>query len=317
MLAGLVLASVVGLVVLGFFSYIQLFPEKVAGDAIAAWRKNAALVRRELELPGGLRYVYLEGGRGEPLLLLHGFGSDKDNFDTAAYFLTPRYRVIVPDHIGFGESSKPVGSDYSPPAQVAHLRALVKALGLNRIHLGGNSMGGQIALAYAVSHRDEVASLWLLDPAGIWSAPKSELLAGMAAGKRNTLLVETEAEFDELLHLVIGKPSFVPRPVRHVLAQARIRNSALEARIFPQLLAYSVEDKVAGVMVPTLIVWGDQDRVLHVDSAQILHGLLPRSEVIILPQIGHLPMLEAPQRVTEDYVRFRESLARPSRQHQP
>jgi len=163
--AGLFLIT--ALLVLGFFAYVQMFPERVARDAITSLRRNAALVRKEINLPGGVRYVYLDGGVGEPLLLLHGFGADKDNFNAVAHFLTSRYRVIVPDHIGFGESSKPPGADYSPPAQVEHLRALAKALSLGKIHIGGNSMGGQIALSYAASHSDEVVARpgWCLERA--------------------------------------------------------------------------------------------------------------------------------------------------------
>ena len=165
--SGLGLVLIMSLAALGLVAYVQMFPEKVARGTIESWRRNAALVRKEIELPGGLRYAYLEGGTGEPLVLLHGFGADKDNFDPAAYFLVPHYRVIVPDHIGFGESSRPAGADYSPPAQAEHLHALVKSLNLARIHLGGNSMGGQIAMAYAVAHSNEVQSLWLLAPAGV------------------------------------------------------------------------------------------------------------------------------------------------------
>lgn len=77
-------------------------------------RGLAGLVRKEMELPGGLRYVYLQGGTGEPLMLLHGFGANKDNFVRVAKYLTPNYRVIIPDHIGFGESAKPAKADYTP-----------------------------------------------------------------------------------------------------------------------------------------------------------------------------------------------------------
>jgi pimeloyl-ACP methyl ester carboxylesterase len=90
----------------------------------------------------------------------------------------------------------------------------------------------------------------------------------------------------------------------------RIRNFDLEEKIFPQITGYSVEDKVAGLAVPTLIVWGEEDRALHRGGAEILHRLLPRSEVILMPGIGHLPMLEAPQRSAEDYLRFRSQWSR-------
>ncbi len=81
-------------------------------------------------------------------MLLHGFGANKDHFTLVARFLTPRYSVIVPDHLGFGESAHPLAADYAPPTQAQRLRALAQALGIQSLHLGGNSMGGQIALTY-------------------------------------------------------------------------------------------------------------------------------------------------------------------------
>jgi pimeloyl-ACP methyl ester carboxylesterase len=84
-------------------------PSKTATDS---WPVN---------IPGGLRHVYLQGGHGDPLLLLHGFGANKDNFTQLAGYLTPHYRVIAPDHIGFGESSHSEDVDYSPASQAARV----------------------------------------------------------------------------------------------------------------------------------------------------------------------------------------------------
>jgi len=139
----------------------------------AAQRWRAGLTRKEITIPGGLRYVYLEGGRGEPLLMLHGFGANKDNFTAMARYLTPHYRVIIPDHIGFGESSHPQDLDYAPPAQAARLRVLMHALAIRRFHLAGHSMGGQISLIYISLYAGDVKSLWLIDPGGVLSAPRA------------------------------------------------------------------------------------------------------------------------------------------------
>jgi pimeloyl-ACP methyl ester carboxylesterase len=276
--------------------------------AIDAERQRAGLVRRHIDLPGGLRYVYLEGGQGEPLLLLHGFGANKDNFTRAARFLTPHYRVIVPDHIGFGESARPHDADYAPAAQAGRLRGLAQALGIVGLHLGGNSMGGQIALSYAALHPAEVKSLWLLDPAGLWTAPESEARKIIRETGRNPLLVRNEEEFAQLLAFVMSDPPYIPRPMLDVIARERIRNVALEERIFWQLAADSVEARVTGMTTPALIVWGDQDRTINVATAGILHKLMPRSQVIIMPGIGHVPMIERPQRSAQDYLRFRAAL---------
>src|SRR5436853_5216754 len=136
------------LIVVAAVAFIYAAPQKAYQLDTAAERALAGLERKEIELPGGLHYAYLDGGHGEPLMLLHGFGANKDNFLRVARFLTARYRVIVPDHIGFGESAHPRDADYSPAAQAERLRALAQSLGMTRLHLGGNSMGGQIAMTY-------------------------------------------------------------------------------------------------------------------------------------------------------------------------
>lgn len=285
--------------------------QQAATAALNAERERAGLERKEIALPDGLRYVYLEGGQGEPLMLLHGFGGNKDNFVRAARTLTGHYRVIIPDHIGFGESAHPPQADYAPPAQAERLRALARALGISsssHLHLGGNSMGGQIALAYAAMHPDEVASLWLLDPAGIWSGPKSELAETIQSGGRNRLIARNEDEFAELFHYAMSDPPFVPRPILDVLAQERIRNADLEERIFRQIATASVEQQVKGLRTPALIVWGAEDRIINAGTAEVLHRLLPRSTVIVMPGTGHMPMLEKPRQSAEDYLHFRAAL---------
>jgi pimeloyl-ACP methyl ester carboxylesterase len=294
--------------VLALTGFITLAPETATRLAIDAQRQSAGLVRKTIELPGGLRYVYLDGGQGEPLMLLHGFGANKDNFTRVARTLTKHYRVIVPDHIGFGESSHPLDADYTPTAQAERLRALAQALGIHSLHLGGNSMGGQIALIYAALHPEEVKSLWLLDPAGVWSAPESEVRKVIRETGRNPLMARNEDEFERVFHFAMSDPPFVPTPMLKVMAQERIRNFALEERIFKQLVADSVEARISGNTTPSLIVWGDQDRAVHVGTAEVLHKLLPRSQVSIMPGVGHLPMLERPRQCAEDYLRFRSSL---------
>lgn len=307
-LVALGILGALALVAAGVSLYFYFSPELLVRRALDYERGLAGLARKELELPGGLRYVYLEGGMGEPLMLMHGFGANKDNFVRVAKYLTPRYRVIIPDHIGFGESAKPAQADYAPRAQAERLRALAQALGMPRLHLGGNSMGGHIALTYAALFPNEVASLWLLAPAGVWSAPPSEVRKRIAESGRNPMIVNNEEEFAELVAVVTAAPLPIPRRFLDVLAQERIRNHNLEQRIFKQLAEDPVEQRVRGLATPALIVWGAQDRVLHSGGAGILQQLLARSDAILMPGVGHLPMLEQPEKCAFDYLKFRSTL---------
>lgn len=308
-IAKLVLAAIAAIVV-AVVGFVYLAPETATKWAIESDRSRAGLVRKEVVLADGRHYAYLEGGHGEPLMLLHGFGANKDTFSRVAGFLTPHYRVIVPDLLGFGESDHPQDADYAPPAQAERVHALAQMLGLKSFHLGGSSMGGHIALTYAARYPAEVKSLWLLDSGGIWSARTSELQK-LLQPESSPLFVKSGDDLAKAMAFYMSEPPFIPKPMLNVLAQERIQNYALEQRILKQITTDSVEARVAGMATPTLIVWGEQDRALNVATAEILHKLLPHSQVIVMPGVGHLPMLERPQQAAEDYLRFRATLSSP------
>ncbi len=302
------LAVVISIIIIFPIAFLYLAPSKAMDCIHYAGHKLSAVERKEITLPGGLRYVYLEGGTGEPLMLFHGFGGDKNNFTLIARYLTPHYRVIIPDHIGFGESAHPADADYSTRAQAERLHGLANALGIKSLHVGGNSMGGHIAMAYASLFPKEVKSLWLLDPGGVWSAPESELRMIIREKGKNPLMARSEEEFAEIFKFVMSDPPPIPRPMLNVMARERKKNYDLEARIFKHLSSDSVEKVIKGSTVPALIVWGEEDRVLSPASAEILHKIMPNSRVIMMPGIGHLPMLEDPGKCADDYLKFRATL---------
>jgi pimeloyl-ACP methyl ester carboxylesterase len=285
-----------------------VFPQLALSIALDIEHWRAGLVKREVTLPDGLTISYLEGGRGDALVLLHGFGADKDNFLLIAPFLEPHYRIIVPDLVGFGDSSHPADADYSPAAQAERMRAFCKALGLSSVHLAGSSMGGQIALTWAAAHPQEVRSLWLLDPGGLWSAPESEMTRRMREDGKNPLLVSSEDDFASLMNLTMSHPPPIPRFLQDVMARRRIANRPLEERIQKQARADSIERRIDGLGISTLVVFGADDRVINPQTAELLKKLMPRAHVVIMPGVGHLPAVEQPQHAASDYIRFRDSM---------
>ena len=274
-------------------------------QAYARERSLAGLVRKEATLPDGTHMVWLEGGAGVPLVLVHGFGADKDNFTRVARYLTPHYRVILPDLVGFGESAHRTDVDYRYAAQAERLHAFVQSLGLSRIDLGGNSMGGGIAMSYAAQHPQEVASLWLIDCAGIAAAPPSELAKIVTATGTNPLMITKESDYPAFLHFVMSDPPWIPGSVMDVLARERIANQALERQVFRQIAADSVDAAVKGLPTPTLVTWGEDDRALSVGTVPVLKTLLPNAQAVVMPHIGHAPMIERPEQSAQDYLQFR------------
>ena len=277
-------------------------------SAYAMERSRANLLRKEIALADGTRIVYLEGGTGAPLVLVHGFGADKDNFTRVARYLTPHYRVIVPDLVGFGESPHRRDVDYHYAAQAERLHAFTQALGLTRLDLGGNSMGGGISMSFAARHPQEVASLWLIDCAGIGEAPPGELARLVTTTGTNPLMITKESDYPAFINFVMSDPPWIPGPVMDALARERMANLDLEREVFQQIATDSVSAAIKGLATPTLIVWGAEDRALSPGTVPVLQALLPNARAVVMPHVGHAPMIERPQQTADDYLRFRASL---------
>lgn len=283
-------------------------PESFLRGAIAAERWTAGLVRHEQDV-AGFKIAYLDGGgSGAPLVLVHGFGGDKDTWVRVARRLRPHLRVIALDLPGFGESDAPIDGSYTIADQVERLRAFITSVGLTHVHLGGHSMGGNIAATYAAAYPNDVGSLWLIANSGVGSAKPSELRQRIADTGHNALVPSTTQEYGEMLTWVMARPPYLPDRLRDVLARRAVAVHELRTRQFAQLVkeASTLERRINGLPIPTHVLWGERDRAVHVDAVEILMGLLPNSDRTLLPGVGHVPMLEAPEETARDYLAFRK-----------
>lgn len=277
-------------------------------------RNKSDLEVKSLTLASGDKMVYAENANltGKPLLLIHGFGGNKDNFTRIAKNLA-EYHLIIPDLLGFGESSKPMSADYRYEAQATRLHELLQAKGLaNNIHVGGNSMGGGISTAYAAKYPKEVRSLWLVDSAGFWSVGVPKSLEG-ATLENNPLLIKNKEDFYKMYDFVMYKPPYLPKSVQAVFAQERINNKELDAKILEQIVTDNVEERakiIAQYNIPTLVVWGDKDQVIKPETVNLIKKIIPQAQVIMMKDVGHVPMVEAVDQTAEDYKRFREGIAK-------
>ncbi len=302
MLAVVILAGLAWFVLPGF-SY---------GVLVTAERLHSGLYPMETTVDG-TPIAYLEGGDGEVVVLLHGFTANKDHWTRVARFLTPHVRVIAPDLPGFGESGLVDGGDYSVEAQARRLHEFARALGLTRFHLGGSSTGGNIAGVYAALHPESIKSLWLIAPLGVEGATPSEVDRMVAGGQSPPLIIERPEEYGRVLDLVFEHRPWIPSPMRRHLARQAAAHFHHYTWIYGQIRttgpngpgpATPLQPLLSGSSIPTLIVWGEKDRVLDVSGAEILAGVMGDAQVEIMPDVGHLPMLEFPEAVARRYLEF-------------
>ncbi|AYC35100.1 alpha/beta hydrolase [Pseudomonas cavernae] len=273
-------------------------------------REMAGLTAQQKEV-ADLSIHYYEGGPadGQTILMLHGFGANKDNWPRFAKYFTERYHVIAVDLPGFGDSSKPNAS-YDVGTQVERLAAFTKALGIDKFHIIGNSMGGQISALYAARHPEQILSVALLDNAGVTAPKPSELFERLQRGEPNPLVVSKPEDFDKLLNFVFVDPPRLTEGVKQYLANLAVRSSGHNGKIFQQLIERYIplEPELPKIQAPTLLLWGDQDRVLDVSSIDVMKPLLKKPTVVIMKDCGHAPMLERPQETAEHYQAFLDSV---------
>lgn len=235
-----------------------------------------------------IRYLRLGEG-GEPLVLVHGFGGDLDAwlFNQGALAASrPVYALDLPGH---GGSTKDVGAgDLDGLAEL--VAGFLAALGHERAHLAGHSLGGAVAMALALAHPERVASLTLIGSAGFGPEINAGYLEGfIAAGSRR--------ELKPHLELLFADPGLVTRQlVENVLRTKRLDGveqalRTISAACFPGGRQGAVlAPKLAGTSIPVLVVWGREDRIVPVEQAR---AAPPGARVEILDGAGHSPHMEA------------------------
>jgi abhydrolase domain-containing protein 6 len=298
------LVLIAAVVVLAVVAYFTL-PGLLMKWAVESERKAAGLQLKSLRV-GDHEIAYLDGGHGEPILMVHGFAANKDNWTRFAKFISPVYRVVALDLPGFGESTCLENASYSIEDQAKRLNQFADAVGLKKFHIVGNSMGGYIAARYAVMYPERVLTLGLFDAAGVQSPVPSELAKRLAKGEPNPLIAGSVDEFDRMIKFVFSTPPDIPRVVKKLLVEEAQRHKPSNERIFKQISAEigGLEPDLSKIKSRTLVLWGGHDRVLDVSSVEVLKKGLPDCTVVIMKNCGHLPMIERPQEAAEHYLAF-------------
>lgn len=298
------LALLVILLVSAFLVVYFVFPETLYKVVAGMELRAAGLTRHSIDV-GSHTLYYLEGGEGETTLLVHGFSADKSNWVRFSKYLTPSYHVVAIDLPGFGESSRLASETYTTADQIKRLEAFAVALGLEKFHLAGNSMGGSISGRYAAEYPERVLTLGLFNTGSVPSADPSEM-DRLIEGGVNPLLVDTPADFDRVIDFVFVTPPPIPGSIRKYLTEQAILHRGFNEKVFAEYKGedYSLEPDLSTITAKTLILWGDTDRLLHVSSTKVLAAGLPDSRTIIMEACGHSPMIERPEEAAGHYLAF-------------
>jgi pyruvate dehydrogenase E2 component (dihydrolipoamide acetyltransferase) len=260
-------------------------PEPLAAEAAEA----EGVKPRDIEVAGRrLRYLDLGEGGGIPVLLAHGFGADLNTWMFTQPALATGRRVLALDLPGHGGSAKDVGAGDAEGLTDA-VEGALEALGIERVHLVGHSMGGAIAALASLRRPERVASLTLIASAGLGPQINTSFIDGFVRASRRR-------EAAEVLGLLVDDPALVSRSmVEDVLRYKRLDGvtaalAKIAAAWFPggrQLL--DLTGRIATLSVPVQLVWGRNDRIIPVAHAEALAARLP---VHILDAAGHLPHME-------------------------
>jgi len=291
----------------------RLMPQR-AVRLYRAWQRKRAGLTEAVQPLQGFQTPYLHGGQGEVLVMLHDFAADKERFFDLSPHLIQHMRLLVPELAGHGEANKDPGADYSITAQVERLREFVQSQKLAKFHLGGIGMGGTIAAWYAARYPDEVTSLWLLNANATQEAWQAPWVPTYDATGKSPMVVQTMEEHRAKWRMVMGERSYVPFCVLHAWATAGARDYALHQHILQTLRQTPpIEAHYKGLQTPALIVGGELDRVVPAASVRTLAKVFTRGQAMVVQDLGHLPHLESPAQIAQDYVAFRAKLAAGSR----
>ena len=238
---------------------------------------------------GGSRVHMLKGGSGEPLLFLHGAGGH-DGWLRYAQGLADRFTVYLPSHPGYGQSDRPDWLE-TMADMACFYTWFMEQQGLDGVRAIGHSMGGWLAAEIAVACGHAFSKLLLVDPVGI-KPKKGEILDIFIISPAQIL----EAEF----HNPKQAPEYnqlygQERTPEQTEVAERNREMAVRVCWKPYMHDPRLPDLLGRIKIPTLIVWGRQDRIVPLECGQLYQQAIPGAELIIVDNCGHLPQIEKPR----------------------
>ena len=259
----------------------------------------AGIQSRTVQVAGHRVHYLAEGpANGPVVVLVHGLGASAEHWSNLAPYLAQSgFRVYIPDLIGYGRSEQPADFSYSVCDEAAVVVGFMDALDLKQVELGGWSMGGWIAALVATQHPDRVSRLMLFDSAGLNVPPTFDT---------SLFIPSTAAQLDQLKALLSPQPQPIPAFIaRDILRNFRLNGWVVERALATMLTAQDVVDNVLPQLkMPVLLVWGSLDRVTPLSDGDIMHRLIPQSQLDVFAGCGHMAPSECSAEVGPKVVAF-------------
>ena len=265
----------------------------------------------------GHRWVYAvrEADRADAptIVMIHGYTGSKENWYPLARELGGRYRLLIPDLPGWGESERKPGAVYGFPQQAANVDAFIRAVSPAKpVVLLGHSMGGGIAALAAARYPGDIAAVGLFDAAGVRFKDNRfglEVLAG-----RNPFGVGDEASLrryiDIVFHVPEAKP-WLPWPASTALIRKRIADAEFERGVLDRIgrseEALLPGDEAVRIRQPALLLWCKQDAVIDASALELYARRIPQARKLMLDGCGHMSIMERPRQVADAVLELVET----------
>jgi pimeloyl-ACP methyl ester carboxylesterase len=227
-------------------------------------------------------FRWLERGEGAPVVLLHGLMGNMHDWEPVLDIVADGSRAIAPTLPVFD----PALADVSVEGLARWVVRFLDALGLEQVTLGGNSLGGHVALATALAAPGRVCALILTGSSGLFERSFTR-----GVPHRPTARYVRERMEEIFFDTALVTPEWVDAVQRSLLEPStalRLLRMARAAR------RHNIEDRLGEIHVPTLILWGREDRITPLATAERFHATIPDSTLIVLRDCGHAPMIEHP-----------------------
>lgn len=297
----LMLVGLIALILVG--GYFALRRADLPYETLAARFETAT--SRYADLPGGVRLHYRDEGAsdGPALVLVHGYAASLQTWEPWVARLGEQHRIISIDLPGHGLTRAPAGYDASIEGYCDLLAAFAEAQQLDHFALAGNSMGGNVAWEYALAHPAQVDALILVDSAG-WPATNEEqeqqplifnLLRNPIAGPLLRNLDNTQLTRQALETSFVDQTRITDQMVSRYVDASRApghREILLDLMLTRHSRNFATPERLAPFTTPTLIIWGDQDKVIPPRHAELFRNAIAGSEVLMLENVGHVPQEE-------------------------